>query len=1074
MSLFDKQEITNLTTISSIVIQAGGDVGVDAELLEALVCSKSNVKLLSRLIADKLQYCNEQIMTKNIVELKKTLSTFLNYGLNGIEDEYKKVIRYYQFLLAIFEKNDDSVEELMDLLEEKYSIRAQKIISFRNNPIEINVKEWILLEPEEQVLILDIMYDNAMYGNIIALYDSCVHDKYQLNEALKYYAALSAYNMCEYEVSLNILTKISGHYKEEKIRHIIVLVEAEIEIAKCKYHVEETVSDKFKEIMIYLEKMKKESPELLHGTELMVALIEVRITLLINKDEFLRVFSSIDVKIQEKPLFQYYLGYYYEMCNELHKATEVYLNTTWKEDINIFSRLLFCFLLLEDYDSVRNCYEYSALSCKVPKTTSMYLTAIKFIDQDLYKKLLQKNVEDSPNDVESLYYLSLAIQDDKALYDALVFDKLNNLLEEILYLESHMIVEIALNLLAYEHADICLYLLKHVNDINACSKEILYAFYKNLYMYKRELIHVCGDNFPTKEISDAVKIKIKIANWFLEKELGKELFLRIVIECYQVLGMETSLLKSMESLYECTHNEMDAVNIIAYISQKSGYEEKYSYYIEEMKTTLNSKVLLAIAVAYHRMGNSDMAEHYAYRALFFLKDDEDFDIYNSYLALMNNMIYDRKNHVIDLDSVVDNSVIRAVSDDRTIYICLDKELELESHVHENASMGVKHFCTKDRLYLMLRNKKKGDVFSWENLEYEIAEITTREVFAYRYVLGKCMNNPEKSQVYTISMAEEDVNVDNVWKQMQEALSKYRTRNGASKSTTKEETVELLDQYHFVDNELGLPIEVICHGDYSKYIEVIRLLLYAKDEALYAGTVDSDSVTDKNFIISLSTLIILCVMGQEELLIKYKDKIMIPTSLTEFVCVQVKNITEMQAISLGTLMELEDGSPVMLPFDDSIVDIWSRAYELCLLFSQIEVASEERENVDVVEGVSAELLFSMFKLDKSQLDCLLLARKTEEAIFMCDDLFYRKIASALGVHNSNFTSLLFLLEDRSEAVNGCLNLSKTNYLYVPFMFENSEQMRNLFQNLLEGERKRQYYRPMIDKLISNAWAAIFGE
>lgn len=1069
MSIFDKQEITNLIANSSVVIQANGNVEFDAELLNVLLESRSNIKLLNRLIAEKLQYCKEQILTKNLSELRRTISTFLNYGVNGIEDKYKKCIRFYQFILAIFEKNETSIEELMDVLDESYFSRAEKIIAFKKNPMEVEAEAWSLLESEDQILMLDIMFDNAMYESIVSLYRACGNNKYEIKEFLKYYYALSLYNIRQYEAALGVLKDVDRNYKADKIKLLIALCDAEVEI--IKYDEQPSTPDRLDEIMNCFRDIKKEFPTALLGAELLVALAEVRIALLIHIDTFLDVFYSIESKIQQTPVLQYYLGYYYELCNDLNKAAEVYLGTEWKTDNNILYRLLICFLSLERYEELCSYYEDAGVLCRVPKTTGIYITAINYINEEQYEELLRNEVNNNANDADSLFYFSLAIQDNKLLFDELLLDKIIAWLDEISQLDSYMSINIAMDLLAYGYVEICLQLLEKIENISISSQPLLYEFYKRLYMYKRDEINACENLLLSKELSETIQIKLQIANWFIERDLAKELFLRIVIEAYQVLGREAATLKSLKSLYECTHDEMDAVNIIAYLSQRAGYEEEYSYYIEQLKDSTTPKTLLAIAVAYHRIGKSDMAEYSAYKSLYFLKDDN-FEIYNGYLYLMNEMIYDRKNQVVELGCVVDNCVIKAASTNGNIYLCLDKEIELEPRAKENESLGAQHFSSRDRMYLMLRNKKKGDTFSWNNIEYKILEIISREVFCYRYVLDKCVKNPEHSQVYMISMEKEDVNIDNLWKKMTEEISKYENTKGKFDLSGRKQVNDLLELYHFSVNELGLPIETICHGDYSRYVDVIRLLLFGKDQALYAGTADVDCGVEKRYVLSISTLILLCVIGEESLLKKYIEKILVPKSLTEFVYIQVKKLTELQAISPGVLIELDDGSHTMLPFDTTVVDIWSKAYELCMLFEQVEIDADEREKMSIVDGFSAESLFSMLQLDKYQIDCFVLTQKCEQAILLCDDLFYRKMANAMGVHNTNFTNLIYLLEDKSEATRICFELSKTNYLYVPFIFETSEQMSSLFENLLEGKRKNKYYRPMINHLVENAWKRIW--
>ena len=45
---------------------------------------------------------------------------------------------------------------------------------------------------------------------------------------------------------------------------------------------------------------------------------------------------------------------------------------------------------------------------------------------------------------------------------------------------------------------------------------------------------------------------------------------------------------------------------------------------------------------------------------------------------------------------------------------------------------------------------------------------------------------------------------------------------------------LLDLYHFKENNIGLPIDSFVNGNYDEYIDALNFLLYGKDQAMYTG------------------------------------------------------------------------------------------------------------------------------------------------------------------------------------------------------------------------------------------------
>ena len=59
----------------------------------------------------------------------------------------------------------------------------------------------------------------------------------------------------------------------------------------------------------------------------------------------------------------------------------------------------------------------------------------------------------------------------------------------------------------------------------------------------------------------------------------------------------------------------------------------------------------------------------------------------------------------------------------------------------------------------------------------------------------------------------------------------------------------------------------------------------------------------------------------------------------------------------------------------------------------------------------------------------------------------------------------------------MELSKTNYLYIPLMARTDEEAIQLKKNILDGELKKKYYSNMLNAYIKawkNVMRGIFGE
>ena len=82
-----------------------------------------------------------------------------------------------------------------------------------------------------------------------------------------------------------------------------------------------------------------------------------------------------------------------------------------------------------------------------------------------------------------------------------------------------------------------------------------------------------------------------------------------------------------------------------------------------------------------------------------------------------------------------------------------------------------------------------------------------------------------------------------------------------------------------------------------------------------------------------------------------------------------------------------------------------------------------------------------------------------------------------IRNINFASLLRHYVDEDFVVPVVMELSKTNYLYIPLMARTDEEAVELKKNILDGEMKKKYYSDMLiayNVSWKNVMCEIFGE
>ena len=179
--------------------------------------------------------------------------------------------------------------------------------------------------------------------------------------------------------------------------------------------------------------------------------------------------------------------------------------------------------------------------------------------------------------------------------------------------------------------------------------------------------------------------------------------------------------------------------------------------------------------------------------------------------------------------------------------------------------------------------------------------------------------------------------------------------------------------------------------------------------------------------------------------------------------QYAQAVETQKVSFGSLIPLDGGKFSIIKPDARIPEIWEKIINKCERYQKEVITDDERIAYEVLDGYTYERLFASVKMDKVQLDALILTERLN-GIYYCDDLFFRKIAACKKIKSINFATLLYTHNDLDIVMPILLELSKTNYLYTPFRFRNNEEGQEVISNLLTGEKKKQYYSEFFNSYI----------
>lgn len=180
---------------------------------------------------------------------------------------------------------------------------------------------------------------------------------------------------------------------------------------------------------------------------------------------------------------------------------------------------------------------------------------------------------------------------------------------------------------------------------------------------------------------------------------------------------------------------------------------------------------------------------------------------------------------------------------------------------------------------------------------------------------------------------------------------------------------------------------------------------------------------------------------------------------------------MSLVSPGKLVNVNNQLS-LIKNDFSHVEIWERIIDFCMECKKIEISDEERIGFSIGDDINGEQFIAAARLHLIHLDSFVLAKK-EQATLICDDLFFRKIASYGKIRNINFVSLLRHYVDDNFVVPIVLELSKTNYLFIPLMARTDEEAVELKKNILDGKLKKKFYSNMLIAY-NVAWKKVMRE
>lgn len=540
-----------------------------------------------------------------------------------------------------------------------------------------------------------------------------------------------------------------------------------------------------------------------------------------------------------------------------------------------------------------------------------------------------------------------------------------------------------------------------------------------------------------------------IADIFLEANVSRREFLQIKYLCAGAKKKSFSMLKYAKELFEITNEEGLARNIIAMLFERNEKDfNAYAPYITVLSDSVKPDYCMAVAFAMLRLGKMDEADLYAYKALYCLNNEEDYEIYKSYFCYYNQN-FNRYQDEGELKRVKNNCVVtleentpRDGKNPKIITVCLDSESEFSDS--SNISVGVRHISTRNPLYLKIQGSSLNQILKIEEINYRITYIQSRTDYAVGFIYRKINEHPEKFDGVAYVVSSEKT---------EDLMEKIRTMM----DNRIEQTETLLNFYHFKEGENGLPIDSFINGDYDRYVDALTMLLHTKDQAFYTGFPTYEVDENQKYVPALSTLVLLSSMNMLNVLEKIKSSLLLPMSYMDFFVERYSKAKETSLVAHGKLVNVNN-QLTLIKGSLFHVEIWERIIDFCTECEKIDISDDERIGFSIGD-INGEQFITVARLHLIQLDSFVLAKK-KQATLLCDDLFFRKIATYGKIRNINFVSLLYHYEDDDFVVPIVMKLSRTNYLYIPLMARTNEEAVELRKNILDSEMKKKFYSDML--------------
>ena len=1069
----DASKSAVLPASQSIVIQS--TIGTINVAVDGVHITPPSAQLLKELIKEKVNTCRRYVCDMELDALRYELETLFSYDIDNVECVDK--LYYFKFLLELHdsmnsreENGGDNHNNLLSTYIDKCPDRkdVEWIVDFYESPHGLRKDEFLSRDPAIQIYAADKMFTAQLWDELVLLYDETKGEiDHSISKQFELYYGLSLFNLQDNKKAKDILYALYERYHEDRFWFYAVCADIKIHNSIYQHghvgNVKEFIAlfdklDSFKGLKQYKQQ------------ELMVASLcmeaSYHIGVFYDSSYLIKAIDSyLDYSdgVKNNSVVKFYYALCLEMNDDRSRAIEVYATLDWKRESAFAERYILCYILNDQADKAIEII--NSLSDRNARIDAVYLFALDRSGATSYEDELRCVVQSCKDNLEGIIYISYFI-DNVELYKDIVGPILAKLIkkQDADTLKHEQVIQLAILLAHFGEVELLETVLTLIDNPGALNDFAINEIYKaisivaNREYLKTDELHTRPDDFMAAErIADLMLDSIgKVGDeeHTLESKATdsrKAKFLNVKMLCAGAEKLPYSSLKYLKQLFAITENENIACNIVALlVDTKEIDPESYNPYLTVLEQSDNPDHSIVAANAMLFLGREDNADYYAYKALYLLNGEDNYDVFRNYFNFSNrNMRWLRQEnqfHIVKNGTVVTLSEINPDEITENHVICLDSEIDFSDA--DNHSMDIEHLTSTSTEYTKLYGSGLNQIRYFRGKRYKITQIVPRTQYGLKYVLRKVQEKPEMFNGVITMISTKDV---------EEMIGQIRELNASHTEHVK----SLLDSYNFKDNDIGLPVDSLSSGDYDKYIDSFRYLLYQKDEAFYAGQPVYEDEVDQRYVMTLSTLMLLSILDRFDVLDGIKNDIIIPESYIVFIKERYNHSYAIDPKMRSTLFFV-DNKPVLQEMDKTIPDIWERMLNYCNSCRVMSVSNDERISLEISDGFTGENLMIGLRLNSIHLDSLVLADR-EGATYLCDDLFFRKVATSMGIRNINTVSVARHFDDIDYVASFMMDLSKTNYIYIPLLAKDDEQAQEMYDNLMDGVKKREYYTLIINRM-----------